>query len=81
MNAKELRKYNRLNRRITRRLPVSAAETAWAWSMRPAYLKLTSARYIHRWRTPITVVVYGNPEHWYYAPHYDPRLLPVPVSP
>jgi hypothetical protein len=34
-------------------------------------------RYIHRHKTPITVVVEGAVEHWYYAPYYDPRKLPV----
>jgi hypothetical protein len=34
-------------------------------------------RYIHRYKTPITVVVEGAVEHWYYAPYYDPRKLPV----
>lgn len=33
--------------------------------------------YIHRWRVPIVVVVNGVSEHWYYAPYYDRRLLPV----
>jgi hypothetical protein len=37
-------------------------------------------RYIHRWRTPIVVVVEGTPEHWYYAPWYDPRKLPVVIK-
>jgi len=34
-------------------------------------------RYIHRWHVPIVVKVYGVDEYFYYAPYYDPRLLPV----
>lgn len=34
-------------------------------------------RYIHLWRTPIVVKVFDIDEHWYYAPHHNPRLLPV----
>jgi hypothetical protein len=37
-------------------------------------------RYIHRWYLPIVVVVHGVAESWYSAPHYNPKLLPVPVE-
>jgi hypothetical protein len=37
-------------------------------------------RYIHRWHTPIVVIVHTVPEYWYYAPMYNPRLLPVPIK-
>jgi len=40
MTQKDLTKYNRLTRRIHRRLRVTAAETMWVWRMRPAYLRL-----------------------------------------
>lgn len=34
-------------------------------------------RYIHKFRTPIIVVVNGVAEYWYYTPYYNPRHLPV----
>lgn len=37
-------------------------------------------RYVHRWSVPIKVIVNGAVEDWYYAPGYNPRLLPVVQS-
>jgi hypothetical protein len=34
-------------------------------------------RYIHKWYTPIRVIVFGVEENFYYAPSYDPRKLPA----
>jgi hypothetical protein len=34
-------------------------------------------RYIHKWYTPIRVIVFGQVEDWYYSPSYNPKLLPV----
>lgn len=34
-------------------------------------------RYIHSWHVPIKVKVYGVTENWYYAPHFNPKLLPA----
>lgn len=33
--------------------------------------------YVHRWHVPIKVMVEGVVENWYYAPHYNPRHVPV----
>jgi len=33
--------------------------------------------YIHKWHIPIKVVVFSQPEDWYYAPWYNPKHLPV----
>jgi len=33
--------------------------------------------YVHRWHTPIKVMVSGVVENWYYAPSYNPRHVPV----
>ena len=37
-------------------------------------------KYIHNWRTPIKVMVFGVVEDFYFGPIYNPRLVPaIPV--
>ena len=34
-------------------------------------------RYIHKWHTPVVVIVHNEPENWYYAPAYNPKHVPT----
>ncbi len=34
-------------------------------------------RHIHKYPVPIIVKVHGTDEHWYYAPMYNPKHVPV----
>ncbi len=36
--------------------------------------------YIHKWAVPIIVLVNNTLEHWYNAPSYNRRHLPVKVD-
>jgi hypothetical protein len=37
-------------------------------------------RYIHKWHTPIKIILFNHEEYVYHAPWYNPRLLPVPIE-
>lgn len=44
MTKKEVQKYNRLSRRIVRRLRVTRAEVMWVWTHRVAYQRWYAAQ-------------------------------------